>query len=308
MHVPVLFQEAIDALNLSPKKTMVDMTLGGAGHARAILAHLKGGTLIGFDQDADAITRAQKALDSETNTVHLIHSNFSTFKTHLEALNIQAVDGVLFDLGVSSFHFDEADRGFSYRLDGPLDMRMDPLQPLTAETIVNTYEPRDLLHILFTYGEESFARPIVKAIIKAREEAPIKTTFQLVEIIKSALPAKKKSQKGHPAKQTFQALRIAVNDELGVLKQTLKDVLDHLSVGGRCVVISFHSLEDRIVKTVFKEVSSVEHPPGLPTMPTEEAPFKIITRKPVVPGDKETALNPRSKSAKMRVIERISTR
>ena len=306
MHVPVLFHEAIDALNLSPEKTIVDMTLGGAGHASAIFKQLKGGTLIGFDQDADAITRAKKALDSTTNTVHLIHDNFSAFTTHLKTLGIASVDGVLFDLGVSSFHFDEADRGFSYRLDGPLDMRMDPLSELTAKTIVNTYEPRDLLHILFTYGEESFARPIVKAIVKAREESPIETTFQLVEIIKSALPAKKKSQKGHPAKQTFQALRIAVNDELGVLKRTLKDVLDHLSVGGRCVVISFHSLEDRIVKTVFKEASTVYHPPGLPTMPDTVAPFKIITRKPVIPSAEEITLNPRSKSAKMRVIKRIS--
>lgn len=308
MHVPVLFHEAIDALNISPEKTMVDMTLGGAGHAKAILSHLNGGTLIGFDQDADAIARAKDALQSQTNTVHLIHDNFSTFTTHLDALNQETVDGVLFDLGVSSFHFDEAERGFSYRLDGPLDMRMDPSRSLTAKTIVNTYEPRDLLHILFTYGEESFARPIVKAIVKAREEAPIETTFQLVDIIKSALPAKKKSQKGHPAKQTFQALRIAVNDELGVLEQTLKDVLDRLSVGGRCVVISFHSLEDRLVKTVFKDASTIYHPPGLPTMPKDIAPFKVITRKPVTPTDEETHLNPRSKSAKMRVIERISPR
>lgn len=306
MHVPVLFKESIDALKIQPTKTYLDMTLGGAGHARAILSQLNQGTLIGFDQDSDAIQRAKIALLSTSNTVHLIHDNFSSFKSHLKDLNISAVDGVLFDLGVSSFHFDEADRGFSYRLDGPLDMRMDLNQPLTAEIIVNTYTPRDLLHILFTYGEESFARPIVKAIVKAREEAPIHTTFQLVEIIKRALPAKKKAQKGHPAKQTFQALRIAVNDELGVLERTLKDVLAHLSVGGRCVVISFHSLEDRIVKTLFKKASTVFHPAELPTMPKEAAPFKVITRKPVLPTPQETEENPRSKSAKMRVIERIS--
>jgi len=308
MHVPVLFNEAIEALAINPGGTYVDMTLGGAGHASAILARLSGGRLIGFDQDMDAIDRAESKLISASSTIHLVHANFSQFKDTLKALNVEEVDGVLFDLGVSSFHFDEADRGFSYRLDGPLDMRMDASQPLTAKTIVNTYEPRDLLHILFTYGEEAFARPIVKAIVKARETKPIETTSQLVDIIKGALPEKRKAQKGHPAKQTFQALRIAVNDELGVLERTLSDVLDHLSVGGRCAVISFHSLEDRLVKTVFKKSSTVDHPADLPTMPTTEAPFRQITRKPIMPSAQETQENPRSKSAKMRVIERISPR
>ncbi len=296
MHVPVLFNEAIEALSIHPRGTYVDMTLGGAGHASAILVRLSEGRLIGFDQDMDAIQRAESTLSSASNAIHLVHANFSQFKDTLKALQIEAVDGVLFDLGVSSFHFDEADRGFSYRLDGPLDMRMDASQPLTANEIVNTYEPRDLLHILFTYGEESFARPIVKAIVKARDTKPIETTSQLVDIIKGALPEKRKAQKGHPAKQTFQALRIAVNDELGVLERTLSDVLDHLKVGGRCVVISFHSLEDRLVKTVFKKRSTVDHPADLPTMPTREAPFKLITRKPIIPSAQEMQENPRSKA------------
>jgi 16S rRNA (cytosine1402-N4)-methyltransferase len=306
MHVPVLFDAALAALNIQPNQTYVDMTLGGAGHARAILDRLDDGVLIGFDQDLDAITRAKKMLDDPAKNVELVHANFAELNTHLERLGISKVHGILFDLGVSSFHFDEADRGFSYRLEGPLDMRMDQSQTLTAEAIINTYEPRDLLHILFSYGEESMARQIVKAIVKARDLHPITRTEQLVGIIKSALPAKRLSQKGHPAKQTFQALRIAVNRELDVLKDALNRALDALDVGGRCVVISFHSLEDRIVKHTFKNASSVVHPEGLPTMPQTQASFQVTTRKPILPTEEECALNPRAKSAKMRVIERIS--
>lgn len=305
MHIPVLFEEAIAALQIQESSTIVDMTLGGAGHSKAILERLNHGTLIAFDQDASAIKRSKPRLTSTTNTVHLVHDNFVHFKSHLVTLNHPEVDGILFDLGVSSFHFDEAERGFSYRLDGPLDMRMDVSQPLTAAVILNTYEPKDLLHILFMYGEESYARPIVKAIIKHRDVAPFKTTFELVDTIKDALPQKRLSQKGHPAKKTFQALRIAVNKELDVLKTALQDALSVLKPKGRLVVISFHSLEDRIVKTLFKDAATVDHPDVLVTMPSETAAFKVITKKPILPSAEEAALNPRSKSAKMRVIERI---
>jgi 16S rRNA (cytosine1402-N4)-methyltransferase len=305
MHIPVLKDEVLEALQIKEGGIYVDLTLGGGGHSRLILDALKTGTFLGFDQDVDAIKRAQFLKDDTDVKVHLIHANFADFKTHLDALNIDKVDGVLMDLGVSSFQLDEAERGFSYRFDGPLDMRMDANQTLSAYTIVNTYDEKTLKEILYQYGEERFAPQIVRAILKQRSIQPIKTTLELVDVIKSALPMKKLSMKGHPAKQTFQAIRMAVNEEINVLKNTLDTLIPFLNVRGRLVVISFHSLEDRLVKNAMKAASTIDHPAGLVSMPDHEADFLVITKKPVLPTDQETELNPRSKSAKMRVLERI---
>lgn len=305
MHIPVLKNEVIAALNIKEGGTYIDLTLGGAGHSRLICDALKKGTFIGFDQDPEAIQRAQVLKDYPGIDVHLMHANFADFKEHLEALGIKKIDGALIDLGVSSFQLDEAERGFSYRFEGPLDMRMDPTQEITAATIVNTYDEKTLKDILYRYGEERFAPQIVKAIIKARTEKPITTTLELVDIIKSALPMKKLSQKGHPAKQTFQAIRMAVNQELKVLEDTLSSIIPLLNLHGRLVILTFHSLEDRIVKNAMKKASQIDHPEGLVTMPDKTADFHVITKKPVFPTQEELDMNPRSKSAKMRVLERI---
>lgn len=305
MHIPVLKDEVLEALKIKEGGIYVDLTLGGGGHSRLILDALKKGTFLGFDQDLDAIKRGQLLKEGTEVTVHLIHANFVDFKTHLEALNIDKIDGVLMDLGVSSFQLDEAERGFSYRFDGPLDMRMDATQSLSASTIVNTYDEKTLKEILYLYGEERFAPQIVRAIIKQRNLKPIESTLELVDVIKSALPMKKLSLKGHPAKQTFQALRMAVNEEINVLKNTLDTLIPYLNVKGRLVVISFHSLEDRLVKNAMRAASTIHHPAGLVSMPDHEADFLVITKKPVLPTVYETEINPRSKSAKMRVLERI---
>ncbi len=305
MHIPVLKDEVLEALKIKEGGIYVDLTLGGGGHSRLILDALKKGTFLGFDQDLDAIKRGQLLKEGTEVTVHLIHANFVDFKTHLEALNIDKIDGVLMDLGVSSFQLDEAERGFSYRFDGPLDMRMDATQSLSASTIVNTYDEKTLKEILYLYGEERFAPQIVRAIIKQRNLKPIESTLELVDVIKSALPMKKLSLKGHPAKQTFQALRMAVNEEMKVLKNTLDTLIPFLNVKGRLVVISFHSLEDRLVKNAMKAASTIHHPAGLVSMPDHVADFQVMTKKPVLPTVYETEINPRSKSAKMRVLERI---
>jgi 16S rRNA (cytosine1402-N4)-methyltransferase len=300
MHVPVLLNESIEALNIQPKGTYVDLTLGAAGHSQAILARLDQGRLIVFDQDIDAINRSKDVLISKTSRVDFIHRNFSQIDEIIDA----PVDGFLMDIGVSSFQFDEADRGFSYRFDGPLDMRMDQSQTKTAKDVVNTYAPGDLVRILYQYAEEAYARPIVKAIVKAREKAPLETTLELVDIIKKALPQKRLNQKGHPAKQTFQALRIEVNNELDVLKETIYKAAKLLKKEGRLVIITFHSLEDRIVKQAFKELSTVFHPEGLVTMPKDTPDYHLVSRKPILPKESELTLNPRSKSAKMRILAR----
>lgn len=305
MHIPVLKDEVLEALKIKEGGIYVDLTLGGGGHSRLLLDALKKGTFLGFDQDLDAIKRGQFLKEGTEVKVHLIHANFVDFKTHLEALNIDKIDGVLMDLGVSSFQLDEAERGFSYRFDGPLDMRMDATQSLSANTIVNTYDEKTMKEILYLYGEERFAPQIVRAIIKQRNLKPIESTLELVDVIKSALPMKKLSLKGHPAKQTFQALRMAVNEEMKVLKNTLDTLIPYLNVKGRLVVISFHSLEDRLVKNAMKAASTIHHPAGLVSMPDHEADFLVITKKPVLPTVYETEINPRSKSAKMRVLERI---
>ena len=305
MHIPVLKDEVIEALKIKEGGTYIDLTLGGAGHSRLICDGLKKGTFIGFDQDPEAIQRAQHLKEYQDIDVHLIHANFTDVTHHLDQLNIKSVNGFLMDLGVSSFQLDEAERGFSYRFDGPLDMRMDPTQEISAATMVNTYDEKTLKDILYRYGEERFAPQIVRAIIKYREHQPITNTLELVDIIKSALPMKKLSQKGHPAKQTFQAIRIAVNQELKVLENTLESIIPLLNLDGRIVILTFHSLEDRIVKNAMKKASQIDHPEGLVTMPDKTPDYQVITKKPVLPSEEELKTNPRSKSAKMRVLERI---
>ncbi len=304
-HKPVLFHEAISELAVRSRGTYVDCTLGGASHAEAILHKLAdGGRLFGFDQDAQAVRRARERLgDHEIFTP--IKENFRHLRSALAEQGVQTIDGALYDLGVSSFHFDDAGRGFSYRFDGPLDMRMDESASLTAKDVVNTWEERELKRILYEYAEERFASRIARAIVNRRKEKPLSTTLELVDVIKTAMPAKALQSKGHPAKRTFQALRIAVNDELAALEESLQDAIDMLNPGGRIVVISFHSLEDKIVKRLFKEASTVFHPEGLPTMPKEEPDYFLVHKKVIRPTPEETETNPRAKSAKMRVLGRF---
>lgn len=303
-HVTVLKEEAVSYLNIKPDGIYVDMTLGGGGHSSLILSKLKNGHLYSFDQDSYAIKRAKEKLDKVSNNYTIIKSNFKYVKEELLKLGVEKIDGVLYDLGVSSFQFDIKERGFSYKLDAPLDMRMNTEQELSAKTIVNTYPVSKLIEIFYKYGEEPFSKQIAFKIDAYRKEKEINTTFELVDIIKSALPQKVLKKKGHPAKQVFQALRIAVNDELQVFDISLNNALDMLNKGGRAVVITFQSLEDRICKQTFKSRSTLDIPEGLPIIITEEPEFKLITRKAILPSEKELNENTRSHSAKMRVIEK----
>ena len=303
-HVSVLKEEAIEGLNIKRDGVYVDCTLGGGGHASEILRRLKEGHLYAFDQDPFAREYAEKVLAHHGSNYTIIPENFQQFDTALAALNVMSVDGALYDLGVSSFHFDDASRGFSYRHDARLDMRMNPEDTLDAHHIVNHYSETELKQILYRLGEESFAPSIARNILKARQQKPIETTFELVEIIKQSMPQKKLRQKGHPAKQTFQALRMAVNRELEVLETSLTQAAQKLNPGGRLVVITFHSLEDRLVKHLFKSLSTVDHPDALVTMPTTTPDFHLVNRKVILPSDEELAENPRAKSAKMRILER----
>lgn len=304
-HITVLKEEAVDALNIKPDGIYVDMTLGGGGHSSLILSKLTKGHLYSFDQDDYAIGRAKEVLDKVGSNYTIIKSNFKNIKSELNKRGIEHIDGVLYDLGVSSFQFDDASRGFSYRLDAPLDMRMDQGQELSAYNIVNEWSCRELMDIFFKYGEEKFSKQIAFAIEKARAIKPIKTTFELVDVIKSALPAKVLRQKGHPAKQVFQALRVAVNDELQVFEKSLIDALGMLNPKGRAVVITFQSLEDRICKHIFKEKSTLDLPFGVPVATKDmKAEFDLITRKALEPSEEEIARNNRSHSAKMRVLEK----
>ena len=304
-HIPVLLNETISGLNIKPDGIYVDLTVGRGGHSGEILKKLKNGHLYAFDQDEEAIIESRKYLETISNSFTLIHKNFSSFKETLAELKIPYVDGVLMDLGVSSPQFDEGDRGFSYREDAPLDMRMDQRNSLTAYEIVNHYSLEEITNILKEYGEEKFAYQIAKNIVKARETSPIETTFQLVEIIKRSKSMKELAKAGHPAKQSFQALRIAVNDELNVLTLTLRDVLKALRPnGGRLAVITFHSLEDRIVKNIFKEAAVSEgNRIDIPSR-MEEKEYELITRKPIVASDDELTINHRAQSAKLRIIQR----
>lgn len=309
-HVTVLLQEAVAGLNVQPAGTYVDGTLGGGGHTSAILGQLTTGHLYSFDQDETAIDynrdRLKNALAAGKLT--LIEDNFRHLQKDLAAQGVHKVDGVLYDLGVSSPQFDDAQRGFSYQLDAPLDMRMNQGQSLSAMEVVNEWPYERLVRILYRYGEERFAKQIARKIEQRRQREPIRTTFELVDVIKEAIPAAARRHGGHPAKKSFQAIRIAVNDELGALEESLEQALAMLAVGGRISVITFQSLEDRLVKTMFKEKSSISDdlPQGLPVIPEGMSPdFKLINRKPILPGTQELAENHRAHSAKLRIIEKI---
>lgn len=304
-HISVLLNETIQQLNIKKNGVYVDCTLGGGGHSSEILKRIPNGHLYAFDQDSFAINTADEKLKKIASNYTLINENFVNIKVALEEENVYGVDGILYDLGVSSFQLDIPERGFSYRFDGPLDMRMDQTAELDAYTVVNTYDEKSLVRILFEYGEEKFARLIARKIVSEREKKPIETTLELVEIIKKALPASVLRNSSHPAKQTFQAIRIEVNHELDILKKALEDGLSLLNKNGRMVVITFHSLEDRIVKKLFKEKTTLQLPKDLPYIPEGyEIEFKLINSKVILPSESEISNNLRSHSAKMRVIEK----
>ncbi len=309
-HVSVLLQETIEQLHIRPDGIYVDGTLGGGGHSYEICRRLSGeGQLIGIDQDAAAIAAAGERLREFGDRVTIVRSNYCNMRRELSKLGIDRVDGIVLDLGVSSYQLDAADRGFTYRVDAPLDMRMDQRQSKTARDIVNGYTEHELYRVIRDYGEEKFAANIAKHIALAREKKPIETTGELTEIIKAAIPAKIRAVGGHPAKRTFQAIRIELNQELEVLKNSLDDMIDLLNPGGRICVITFHSLEDRIVKTIFKtNENPCTCPPGFPVCVCGKKPKgRSPIRKPIAPGAEELEHNTRSKSAKLRVFERIGS-
>jgi len=307
-HTTVLLKETVDGLNIRPDGIYVDCTLGGAGHSEYLVSQLSNkGRLICFDQDLTAIDNAKVRLAPYIDRVTFVHSNFRHLKEELANLGISKVDGVLYDLGVSSPQLDNAERGFSYHQDAPLDMRMDTTAELTAYHVVNEWDYNDLVRIFYRYGEEKFSKQIARKIEEARKKEPIRTTGQLVELIKEGIPAAARRKGGHPAKRIFQAVRIAVNDELGAAEESLLEAIDVINIGGRVSVITFHSLEDRLCKTIFKEATSLpELPPGLPVVPEHLAPsIKLVTRKPILPTDEELEANNRARSAKLRIAERI---
>lgn len=307
-HTSVLLEETIDSLNIKPDGIYVDGTLGGGGHASQVCRHLnRQGRLIGIDQDGDAVLVAGQRLKEFEDKVLIVRSNYQEIKQVLEELEIQKVDGIYLDLGVSSYQFDTAERGFSYRTDAPLDMRMDVRRTQTAADIVNEYSETDLYRIIRDYGEEKFAKNIAKHIKKARQEKRIETTGELVEIIKAAIPMKMRAVGGHPAKKTFQALRIEVNHELEVLENSIDTMIELLNPGGRLCIITFHSLEDRIVKQRFRENENpCICPPDFPVCVCGRvSKGKVVTRKPIIPTTRETEENKRSKSSKLRVFERV---
>lgn len=305
-HTSVLLNEAIDGLNIKEDGLYVDCTLGGAGHSSEILKKLTTGHLYCFDQDEEAIEAATQKLKLIGENFTIIHSNFQNIKSELQQRGIYKVDGILFDLGVSSPQFDHGERGFSYNYDAKLDMRMNQQQELTAWDIVNTYEYHEIVKILYKYSDEKFAKNIARKIEQQRKVKPIDTTFELVELVKEAIPAPARRKGGHPAKRTFQALRIAVNDELGVFETALNQSLEMTNVGGRVVVITFHSLEDKICKYIFNDVTTgPEVPNKLPVVPQYLKPeFKKITKKPIVATQEELTMNHRAHSAKLRIVER----
>ncbi len=305
-HTSVLLWETIDNLEIKPDGVYVDGTLGGGGHSFQICEKLgKKGRLIGIDQDEDAIKAAAKRLEQFSDKVTIVRNNYCNMKAALKELGIEKVDGIVLDLGVSSYQLDTVERGFSYKYDTELDMRMDTRQTLTARDIVNDYSEMELFRIIRDYGEDQFAKNIAKHIVMERAKAPIETTFQLNEIIKASIPAKFR-QNGHPSKKTFQAIRIECNRELDVLKDTMEDMVDLLKEDGRLCIITFHSLEDRIVKSAFKKFENpCECPPGFPVCVCGKKPLgKVISRKPILPSEEEMEVNSRSKSAKLRVFEK----
>ncbi|MDA9472880.1 16S rRNA (cytosine(1402)-N(4))-methyltransferase RsmH [Enterococcus sp. 5H] len=309
-HYTVLLKETVDGLQVKEDGIYVDCTLGGAGHSEYLLSQLgEQGHLYAFDQDQKALDHAAQRLKKyvDKGMVTFIKSNFRYLKDELANLEIYHVDGILYDLGVSSPQLDEAERGFSYHQDAPLDMRMDQDAAFSAYDVVNNYTYHELVKIFFRYGEEKFSKQVAREIERVRMQAPIETTGELVEIIKTAIPAPARRKGGHPAKRIFQAIRIAVNDELSVVEESLEQAITLLNKNGRISVITFHSLEDRIVKSMFKEYSTMQDlPPGLPVVPEEFQPeLKVITRKPILPGETELAENNRSRSAKLRIAEKV---
>ncbi|HFJ9475388.1 MULTISPECIES: 16S rRNA (cytosine(1402)-N(4))-methyltransferase RsmH [Bacillus] len=306
-HVTVLLKETVDGLDIKPDGTYVDCTLGGGGHSSYLLSQLtEGGKLIAFDQDEIAIQNAKEKFSSYGEQFITVKSNFRYLAEKLQEIGITEVDGILFDLGVSSPQLDTPERGFSYHHDAPLDMRMDQDAPLTAYDVVNSWSYEQLVRIFFQYGEEKFSKQIARKIEAYRENKAIETTGELVELIKEGIPAPARRTGGHPAKRVFQAIRIAVNDELKVFEEALESAIEVVKPGGRVSVITFHSLEDRICKTTFKRNSTTPQlPPGLPIIPEEFKPkLKLITRKPILPSDIELEENNRARSAKLRIAEK----
>ena len=306
-HISVLLEECLEALDIKPNGTYVDGTLGGAGHSSRIAARLTTGRLIGIDRDPVALKAAGERLEPYKENVTLVHSNFCEIARVLQEQGISGVDGILLDLGVSSPQLDDAGRGFSYMADAPLDMRMNGQDALTAKQVVNTWPQEELRRILYTYGEERYAPQIASMICRRRVEKPIETTLELVDVIRSAMPPAALREKQHPAKRSFQAIRIAVNDELGAVEKVMADAVDVLNPGGRLAVITFHSLEDRIVKTAMAEVAKgCTCPPSFPVCVCGKKPrVKLISRKPITASDQELEMNPRSRSAKLRVCEKL---
>ena len=306
-HVSVLLWECIEGLNIKPDGIYVDGTLGGAGHSSEIVKRLDSGRHIGIDRDNVALKAAGERLSPWADKVTLVHSNFCEIKQVLDDLNIEGVDGILLDLGVSSPQLDDGARGFSYMADAPLDMRMNNEDPLTAHDVVNTWPYEELKRILYDYGEERYAPQIASAICRKRELKPIETTLELVDVIRSAMPPAALREKQHPAKRSFQAIRIAVNDELGSVEKVMRDAIPKLNKGGRLAVITFHSLEDRIVKNAMVAASKgCTCPPSFPVCVCGKKPqVKLITRKPIVSSDEELEVNPRARSAKLRICEKL---
>lgn len=306
-HISVLLNECIEGLNIKEDGIYVDGTLGGAGHSSEIIKNLcERGRLIGIDQDKDALKAAKEKL-KDYNNVTFVHSNFYNIENILHDLNIAGVDGILMDLGVSSYQLDNGERGFSYMQDAPLDMRMNRENSLSAYEVINSYSEEDLFRIIKDYGEEKFAKRIANFIINKRKEKNIESTLELVDVIKTAIPAKARREGPHPAKRTFQAIRIEVNKELEIIEKTIRDGVERLNVGGRMAIITFHSLEDRIVKTVYKNLANpCTCPSSFPVCVCNKKPIvKIITRKPIEASKEELDYNPRSRSAKLRIIEKI---
>lgn len=307
-HYTVLRQESVDGLNIDPSGTYIDCTLGGGGHSELIAKELnKDGLLVAFDQDTNAIEAAKKRLEAYNDRILYVHSNFRHLKEMVEKNNVSNVKGILFDLGVSSPQLDQAERGFSYQNDAPLDMRMDQSQEITAFHVVNHWSYEQLVKIFFRYGEEKFSKQIARKIEELRKNKEIRTTFELVDIIKEAIPAPARRKGGHPGKRIFQAIRIAVNDELNAFYDVLHQAAEVVDVEGRISVITFHSLEDRLCKQAFKKWSTLPPmPKNIPIIPEgNQPPFKQITRKPILPNEDELDENRRSRSAKLRIVEKV---
>lgn len=306
-HISVLYNETLDSLNIKDGGTYVDGTLGGGGHSKGILQRAKNVRLIGIDRDLEAIKAATKRLEDFGEQITIVNSNFSQIKQILKELDIEKIDGAVLDLGVSSYQLDNAERGFSYMHDAKLDMRMNLNDKLSAYEVVNNYSKEELTHIFYEYGEEKWSARVAEFIVDKRKQKPVETTLELVDIIKAAIPKKVRVEGSHPAKRIFQAIRIEVNNELGILKDAIYDIVDVLKPGGRIAVITFHSLEDRIIKKTFSELAmGCVCPKDFPICVCNKQPVvKVIDKKPILPTDKEENENPRSKSAKLRTAEKI---